>query len=81
MDAYAARPREAALAVYERWLPLINFENRQGGILTAKALMTAGGVIACEAPLHQFHAMNPAERTGRLEAAMRLDPMVLRLGK
>ena len=43
--------------------------------------MTAGGVIACEAPLHPFPEMNPTVRTGRLEAAMRLDPMVLRLGK
>ena len=81
MDAYAAGQREAALAACERWLPLINFENRRGGILTAKALMKAGGVIACEAPRHQFHAMNPAVCTGRLEAAMRLDPMVLRWGK
>ena len=81
MDAYAAGQREAAFAAYERWLPLINFENRQGGILTAKALMTAGGVIACEAPRHPFPEMNPAVRTGRLDAAMRLDPMVLRWGK
>ena len=26
MDAYAARQREAAVAAYEHWLPLINFE-------------------------------------------------------
>ena len=26
MDAYAARQREAAVAAYERWVPLINFE-------------------------------------------------------
>ena len=39
VDAYAAGDREAAVAAYAKWLPLINYENRQGGILTAKALM------------------------------------------
>ncbi len=81
MDAYAAGRREEAVAEYTRWLPLINYENRQGGILTAKALMKEGGVIACEAPRHPFPAMNPAVRAGLLETARRLDPMVLRWGK
>jgi len=81
VDAYAAGRREEAVAEYTRWLPLINYENRQGGILTAKALMKEGGVIACEAPRHPFPAMNPAVRAGLLETARRLDPMVLRWGK
>jgi dihydrodipicolinate synthase/N-acetylneuraminate lyase len=81
LDAYAAGRREDAIAEYARWLPLINYENRQGGILTAKALMKAGGVIACEAPRHPFPAMNSAVRTGLLEAAKRLDPLVLRWGR
>jgi 2-keto-3-deoxy-L-arabinonate dehydratase len=78
VDAHAAGRRDEAIAEYARWLPLITFENRQGGILTAKALMKAGGVIACDAPRHPFPAMNPAVRTGLLEAARRLDPLVLR---
>ena len=81
MDAYLAGQREEAVTAYARWLPLINYENRQGGILTAKALMKAGGVIAWEAPRHPFPEMNPAVRAGLLEAATRLDPMVLRWGK
>lgn len=81
IDAYAAGRREDAIAEYTRWLPLINFENRQGGILTAKALMKEGGVIACEAPRHPFPAMNPAVRAGLIETAKRLDPLVLRWGK
>jgi dihydrodipicolinate synthase/N-acetylneuraminate lyase len=80
VDAYTAGRREDAIAEYTRWLPLINFENRQGGILTAKALMKAGGVITCEAPRHPFPAMLPAVRAGLLEAARRLDPLVLRWG-
>ena len=78
VDAYAAGDRERAIAEYTRWLPLINFENRQGGILTAKALMKEGGVIACDAPRHPFPSMHPAVRTGLLETARRLDPLVLR---
>ena len=78
VDAYAAGNREAAVAAYARWLPLINFENRQGGLLSAKALMQEGGVIACEAPRDPFPAMHPATRAGLIETARRLDPLVLR---
>lgn len=81
MDAWAAGRREEAAAEYTRWLPLINYENRQGGILTAKALMKEGGVIACEAPRHPFPAMHPEVRKGLLATARRLDPLVLRWGK
>jgi len=81
VDAYAAGRREDAIAEYTRWLPLINYENRQGGILTAKSLMKAGGVIACEAPRHPFPAMHPAVRAGLIEVARRLDPLVLRWGR
>jgi dihydrodipicolinate synthase/N-acetylneuraminate lyase len=78
VDAHAAGRREDAVAEYGRWLPLINFENRQGGLLAAKALMRAGGVIACDAPRHPFPEMHPETRAGLLETARRLDPLVLR---
>jgi dihydrodipicolinate synthase/N-acetylneuraminate lyase len=78
IDPYLNGDREAAVAAYAKWLPLINYENRQGGILTAKALMKAGGVIDCDAPRHPFPAMHPAVRAGLLDAARRLDPLVLR---
>nr|WP_315480133.1 dihydrodipicolinate synthase family protein [uncultured Rhodoferax sp.] len=81
VDAYAAGRREDAVALYQQWLPLINYENRQGGILTAKALMKEGGVIACEAGRHPFPAMHPDTRAGLIETAKRLDPLVLRWGK
>ena len=45
MDPLLAGDRDAAVAAYERWLPLINYENRQCGLLAAKALMKEGGVI------------------------------------
>ena len=81
IDPYLAGRREEAFAAYARWLPLINYENRQGGILTAKALMKEGGVIACDAARHPFPPMHPAVRAGLLEMARRLDPLVLRWGK
>ena len=77
MDAYAAGQREDAVDHYMQWLPLINYENRQGGILTAKALMKEGGVIACEGGRHPFPTMHPEVRSGLLETARRLDPLVL----
>ena len=78
MDAWIEGRRDDAIAEYTRWLPLINYENRQSGILTAKALMKAGGIIACEAPRHPFPAMHPDVRKGLIETAKRLDPLVLR---
>lgn len=80
VDAYAAGRRDEAIAHYERWLPLINVENRQCGLLAAKALMREGGVIACEAPRHPFASLHPAVRAGLIETARRLDPLVLRWG-
>jgi dihydrodipicolinate synthase/N-acetylneuraminate lyase len=81
VDAYAAGRRDEAAAHYQQWLPLINYENRQGGILTAKSLMKEGGVIACEAGRHPFPAMHPDTRAGLMETAKRLDPLVLRWSK
>jgi 2-keto-3-deoxy-L-arabinonate dehydratase len=78
IEAHHAGDRDKAFALYQRWLPLINHENRQAGILAAKALMKEGGVIACEAPRHPWPAMHPDTRTGLIEIARRLDPLVLR---
>jgi len=42
VDAFAAGRRDEAFEHYRRWLPLINYENRQCGLLAAKALIRAG---------------------------------------
>ncbi|MBL6455578.1 dihydrodipicolinate synthase family protein [Belnapia sp. T6] len=81
MDAWFAGRREEAHALYARWLPLINLENRQGGLLTAKALMEEGGVIRCGAGRHPLAPLHPATRALLVETARRLDPLVLRWGK
>lgn len=81
IDPYFAGKREAAIAAYERWLPLINYENRQTGLAACKILMKEGGVIAHDtlrAPLPPVH---PATRAGLIEIARRLDPVVLTWGR
>ncbi|MDR7375974.1 4-hydroxy-tetrahydrodipicolinate synthase/2-keto-3-deoxy-L-arabinonate dehydratase [Rhodoferax ferrireducens] len=78
IEAHRMGDRDKAYALYQQWLPLINYENRQGGILTAKSLMAEGGVIACEAPRHPWPEMHPDVRAGLIETAKRLDPLVLR---
>jgi dihydrodipicolinate synthase/N-acetylneuraminate lyase len=81
MDAWRAGQTEEAAIAYQQWLPLINYENRQAGLLAAKTLMKEGGIIACEVPRHPFPAMHPATRVGLIETARRLNPMVLRWGR
>ena len=80
-DPYFAGGREAAMDAYQRWLPLINYENRQCGLAACKALMQEGGVIAHETVRAPLPAMHPATRAGLIEIARRLDPLVLRWGK
>ncbi len=66
-DPYFAGRRDEAAAAYQRWLPLINYENRQCGLLACKALMQEGGVIGSDAapPLPPMHpATGRPDRTG-----------------
>ncbi|MDP4022296.1 dihydrodipicolinate synthase family protein [Methylobacterium sp. NEAU 140] len=80
-DAYFAGNREAAMEAYGRWLPLINYENRQCGLLACKALMREGGVIAHETARAPIQPLHPDTRAGLIEIARRLDPLVLRWGR
>ena len=81
IDAYAAGRREEAADAYMRWLPLINYENRQCGLLACKALMREGGVIAHETARLPIQPLHPETRAGLIEVARRLDPLVLRWGR
>ena len=81
VDPFLAGRREEAMEAYARWLPLINYENRQAGLLAAKALMEEGGVIRCGAARHPIPRLHPATRAGLVEIARRLDPLVLRWGR
>ena len=81
VDPYFAGDREKAKAAYERWLPLINYENRQCGLIACKAMMQAGGVIKSDAVRHPLQPLHPATRAGLLELAKERDALALRWGK
>ena len=78
VDPHFAGNREAAAAAYQRWLPLINYENRQCGLIAAKVLMQEGGVIRSEMTRHPVLPLHPATRAGLIEIARRTDPLILR---
>jgi 4-hydroxy-tetrahydrodipicolinate synthase/2-keto-3-deoxy-L-arabinonate dehydratase len=81
LDAWRGGRRDEAVAAYERWLPLINLENRQCGLLGAKALLKEGGIIGCEAGRHPLTPLDPEARRLFIETARRLDAMALRWGR
>lgn len=81
IEAHRAGRFDEAFALYQKWLPLINHENRQAGLLAAKALMKEGGVIACELPREPLPPMRPETRAELIAIARRLEPLVLRWGK
>lgn len=78
VDRYRQGERDAAIARYERYLPLINYENKQCGLRATKALMREGGIIASEATRHPIPPLPPAIHAGLLELARRLDLLILR---
>jgi 4-hydroxy-tetrahydrodipicolinate synthase len=81
MDPYLAGRRDEARAAYQRWLPLINYENRQCGLVACKVLMQAGGVIASDAVRHPLQPLHRDTRAGLLELAKERDALVLRWGR
>jgi 2-keto-3-deoxy-L-arabinonate dehydratase len=81
VDPFLAGRRDEAAAAYARWLPLINYENRQCGLQACKILMKEGGVIGSEAVRHPLQKVHPATRAGLVEIARSLDPVVLRWGR
>ena len=81
VDPYFAGRRDEATAAYARWLPLINYENRQCGLHACKTLMKEGGVIRSEAVRHPLQTLQPATRAGLLELAKDLDALALRWGR
>ena len=81
VHSYLAGNRAAAVEAYGRCLPLINYENRQCGILAAKILMKQGGIIASAAGRHPLAPVHPQTVAGLIEIASSLDALVLRWAK
>ncbi|CAN7605513.1 dihydrodipicolinate synthase family protein [Bosea sp. LjRoot9] len=81
VDPYFAGRRDEAMAAYARWLPLINYENRQTGLSAAKILMKQGGIIGSAALRHPLELPHPKTQAGLIEIAKSLDAAVLRWSK
>jgi 2-keto-3-deoxy-L-arabinonate dehydratase len=78
---YRAGRLDAALAQWQRCLPLINHENRQCGLRAAKAVMKEGGVIRSDHVRHPLHPLSERTRTRLLHFAQELDLIALRWGR
>lgn len=78
VEQYRNGKRDEAVALYERFLPLINYENRQCGLRATKAVMKEGRIIASDATRHPITPLHPATRAGLLELVRRLNPLILR---
>ena len=70
--------RVRAVELYEHWLPLINWENKHGGLQTTKSLLMEGGIIDSDAVRAPLAPMSAALRAGLVEMARRLNPLILR---
>lgn len=77
-NAYMFGNREEAVSLYQKWLLLINYENRQTGIQTSKILMKEGGIIGSDHVRSPLPAATAEAKAGLIETARRLDPLVLR---
>lgn len=80
VTAYLAGDREGAKAIYQRLLPIINFENRQCGWRSCKAVMKEGGVIRSDAVRHPTRPLHPEARAQLLELARDVNPLALTWG-
>jgi 2-keto-3-deoxy-L-arabinonate dehydratase len=81
VHTYLSGHRPVAMQAYNRCLPLINFENRQCGLLAAKILMKEGGIIASAVGRHPFAAIHPSATAGLIEIARDLKALVLSWAK
>jgi len=80
VKAHLAGDRAKAIEIYGRLLPLINFENRQCGWRSCKAVMVEGNVIRSEHVRHPTKPMHPDTRSQLLELAYAANPMALSWG-
>jgi 2-keto-3-deoxy-L-arabinonate dehydratase len=75
---WSAGDPDGATALFERWLPLLNWENKHLGLQAAKVLMHEGGIIASEAVRAPLQPASRDLRDGYVRLARRLDPLILR---
>jgi len=80
MRRWSVGDRDGATTLFERWLPLLNWENKHMGLAAAKVLMYEGGIIASEAVRSPLQPVSRDLRDGYVRLARRLDPLILRWG-
>jgi 4-hydroxy-tetrahydrodipicolinate synthase len=73
-----AGDRAAAVAEWERVLPLIHYENRQCGLAAAKIVLAEGGIIASARTRAPFPEVGAVVRDELLELARNRDALALR---
>ncbi len=78
MQRWFAEDRDGATALWESWLPMIHYENRQCGLLATKVLMEEGGIIDSAATRAPFRGLSEATKAGLIAHARRRDPLILR---
>lgn len=78
---HARGDRAKAAAAYAKILPLINYENRQCGLIATKVAMMEGNVIRSDRVRHPQMQLHPQTRAGLLELARELPLVALRWGK
>lgn len=78
---YRAGRVDAALAQWQKCLPLVNHENRQCGLRAAKTVMMEGGVIKSDYVRHPLKPMSERTKSRLLSLARDLDVLALKWGK
>ena len=73
--------RQTAFEEYNRLLPLINFENRQCGLVGTKTVMKEGGVIKSDYVRHPLTPLHPDTKEQLIELAKLFNPLALHWGK
>ena len=80
IEAHLAGDRPTAATIYNRLLPLINFENRQCGWRSCKAVMVEGKVMRSEHVRHPTRPLHPDTRAQLLELVRDANPLALTWG-
>lgn len=75
---HRSRHWEEARELYERYLPLIHYENRQCGLRAAKAVLHAGGILASDHVRLPQEPLPASVRQTLLDLARRRDILALR---
>lgn len=78
---YLAGDKDAALAQWQKCLPLINHENRQCGLRACKTVYAEGGVITSDHVRHPLRPLSARTKDRLLSLAHDLDLIALRWGK